>query len=122
MTLNGGIKVTERKPIIGIVANYSIDDEIGIKLNLGVADQEWQLLPDDYVMAIEHVGGVSVILPVTNEMATLAPIINRLDGTIFTGGPDIDPQIYGENPLPGLQEIDEKRDKYELDLVHYVLE
>lgn len=112
----------KNKPLIGIIANYTNDDEIGIKLNLGVHGQEWQLLPDDYVMAIEHVGGIPIILPITNDVTTLIPLIKQLDGIIFTGGPDIDPQVYGENPMPGLQEIDVKRDEYELALVHYVLE
>lgn len=110
-----------KKPIIGILANYTIDDQIGIKLNLGVAGQEWQLLPDDYIAAIESAGGSPVIVPVTKDINTIIPFLKLLDGIILTGGPDIDPQIYGENPLPGIQEIDVKRDNHELALVNYIL-
>jgi len=37
---------------------------------------------------------------------------------ILTGGPDINPKFYGEQPLPGLEEIDEDLDRMELEATH----
>lgn len=113
--------MTCNKPIIGICANYTTVDQIGIKLNLGVAGQDWQLLPHDYVEAIERAGGIPVILPITENIENVINGLYFLDGILLTGGPDINPQIYGENPSYGLQEVDVKRDEHELALVDYIL-
>lgn len=109
------------KPIIGICANYSIDDRIGLKTGLGLIDQDWQLLANDYIISIERAGGIPLILPVTEDPQTCFRLLDMLDGVLFTGGSDIDPQCYGELPKYGLERINPKRDKHELALVSEVL-
>ncbi|MED4911329.1 gamma-glutamyl-gamma-aminobutyrate hydrolase family protein [Brevibacillus centrosporus] len=109
------------KPLIGICANYTIDDSVGTKSGLGLPGQEWQVLADDYVKAIERSGGVPVILPVTDSPETLHPLLSVLNGVLFSGGSDIEPTYYGELPRPGLGEIDPKRDKHEIALIKKVL-
>lgn len=114
--------MTKRAPVIGICANYSADEAVGLKTNLGMRGQEWQLLAHDYIVAIEKAGGIPIILPVTESHTTSRETLSILDGILFTGGTDIDPKYYNENPKYGLQAIDIKRDKHELDLISYVLE
>lgn len=113
--------MTKKKPVIGICANYSADEGVGLETNLGMKGQEWQLLANDYVEAIEKAGGLPIILPVTKTTETTTEILNMLDGILFTGGTDIDPYYYHEHPKYGLQRIDIKRDKHELDLMDEVL-
>lgn len=109
------------KPLIGICANYSNDDNVGITSNLGAPGQEWQLLADDYIKSIERSGGIPVILPVTEHPESLYPLLSKLDGILFTGGSDIDPAYYGEWPRAGLGPIDPKRDRHEVALAKKVL-
>lgn len=109
------------KPLIGICANYLSDDTAGLAAGIGAKNQEWQMLADDYIVAIERAGGVPVILPVTKEIETLTPLLEKLDGILFSGGSDIDPDLYGEYPIFGLGFIEPRRDLHELKLAQKVL-
>lgn len=109
------------RPIIGILANYSTDDSIGTKSGLGVQGQEWQVLANDYIHAIEKAGGIPVILPITKTPDTLYDVLPRLDGVLLSGGSDIDPQCYGQLPRYGLGGIDPKRDQHEIALLKKLL-
>lgn len=109
------------KPLIGICANYLSDDAIGMQAGIGAKHQEWQLLADDYIGAIERAGGVPVILPITEDIETLTPLLQKLDGILFSGGSDIDPNSYGEFPRFGLGLIEPKRDAHEIRLAQKVL-
>ncbi|QFF98134.1 gamma-glutamyl-gamma-aminobutyrate hydrolase family protein [Psychrobacillus glaciei] len=109
------------KPLIGICANYLSDDAIGVEVGIGAVQQEWQLLADDYIVAIERAGGVPVILPITKDLETLTPLLQKLDGILFSGGSDIDPNYYGEYPRFGLGLIEPRRDDHEVKLAQKIL-
>lgn len=109
------------KPVVGICTNYSANDELGLMTKLGLPGQEWQMVADDYIKAIERGGGVPVIIPLTKCFENISPILPHLDGIVFTGGSDIDPQKYGENSQYGLGAIDPDRDEQEIKLAKKVL-
>ncbi|MFD1008506.1 MULTISPECIES: gamma-glutamyl-gamma-aminobutyrate hydrolase family protein [Oceanisphaera] len=109
------------KPLIGVLSDFSEDDQIGVSTKLGFRGQEWQLLASDYVRAIENSGGIPVIIPVMQNQDNLPELLSRLDGLFLTGGSDIDPQLYGELPRAGLGDINPQRDAHELALVRYAL-
>ena len=44
-------------------------------------------------------------------------LIERLDGLLLTGGPDVAPWRFGEEPDPNLGSVDEARDELELGLL-----
>jgi putative glutamine amidotransferase len=44
--------------------------------------------------------------------------LNRLDGIVFTGGPDLDPKLYGAEPPKKKRQMNRKRDEYERLLMH----
>jgi putative glutamine amidotransferase len=69
-----------------------------------------------YMRAVELAGGLPVVLPPLGH-DTIAPLLDRLCGVCLSGGPDIDPEGYGEpvrNPSLGTTEPD--LDSYELAL------
>ena len=70
----------------------------------------------DYLNSVLRAGGVGVVLPVTNDEETLAEIARRFDGFIFTGGPDVDPVLYGQKKEDFCGEICAQRDEMELKL------
>lgn len=109
------------KPLIGICANYLSDDTAALEAGIGAKNQEWQLLADDYIVAIERAGGIPVILPITENLETLTPLLQKLDGILFSGGSDVHPNFYGENPRFGLGLIEPKRDNHEVNLAQKVL-
>lgn len=109
------------KPLIGICTSYVANGSFGVDLKMGIYDQEWNVLQQDYIESIESAGGIPVIVPIIEDQETLQQLISKLDGILFTGGADIDPQHYGETPSHSLGSISPKRDFHELQLAQYVL-
>ena len=71
-----------------------------------------------YTQAVQEAGGVAVVLPAHGFADDTAALVDRLDGLIFSGGPDIDPAVYGALPHPQLgPDVDRVSDEYELALL-----
>lgn len=109
------------KPLIGITTNYSFDDEPCIKSDIGGRLQQWHLLADDYIRAVELAGGLPVILPLCGELSDARETVSRLDGVLFSGGNDLNPLCYGEHNSGKVGEIQPHRDRQELELARFVL-
>ncbi|TDY50001.1 putative glutamine amidotransferase [Alicyclobacillus sacchari] len=73
---------------------------------------------DDYVQGVEAAGGVPVVIPYVSDAAVLGALAERLDGLLLTGGDDVDPNLYGEEPQIGLGALEPARDRIELALIH----
>ena len=56
------------------------------------------------------------MIPVAQSEQSLSAILNRLDGLILSGGVDVNPKFYGEQPAIGIGEIDEDLDQMELQI------
>ncbi|HWE55017.1 MAG TPA: gamma-glutamyl-gamma-aminobutyrate hydrolase family protein [Acidimicrobiales bacterium] len=94
------------RPLIGITCGRTADNERAL-------DQ----LDDRYVAAVTAAGGWPVILPPVPE----APMIERLDGLLVSGGGDVDPANYGEAVSEQCGGIDPVRDTAEIGLVRAAL-
>lgn len=92
------------KPLIGLTPTLS-DDKRRMVLNL------------DYAEAVRRSGALPVLLPLTDDEAVLDGIFERLDGLVLTGGDDIGPETYGEEPIPECGEAQPVRDRMELYLL-----
>ncbi|MDT8902428.1 gamma-glutamyl-gamma-aminobutyrate hydrolase family protein [Anaeroselena agilis] len=92
-------------PVIGIAASIWADGEE--RLFAGGA----------YVRAVARAGGCPVVLPFTGGEAQAGCHLAVVDGVVLTGGGDVDPWLYGAEPLPGLGRVCPERDEYELTLV-----
>ncbi len=73
-------------------------------------------LLEDYYKAIEKAGGVPLIVPFLTDIEILERISEFCDGILFSGGVDIDPLLYGEEPTKGLGEVTPERDFTEVNL------
>ena len=68
-----------------------------------------------YTQAVQEAGGVAVVVPAHGYVDDTAALADRLDGLIFSGGPDLDPGVYGHAPHPQLgPDVDRVGDEYEL--------
>ncbi|MBI3962288.1 MAG: gamma-glutamyl-gamma-aminobutyrate hydrolase family protein [Deinococcus sp.] len=77
-------------------------------------------VPEGYVRAIVAAGGLPLELPlVPGELAE--EYLELVDGLLFTGGKDLSPMLYGEEPHQGLGEIDVARDEFEMSLARAAL-
>src|SRR3990172_9272554 len=116
------------RPRIGITSWHYRDDE-----------ERWEAVLDSYTRAVLEAGGLPVILPIVLAEPALSPEPSRrieacaeprrsgpalveeyletIDGLILTGGADIHPSFYGQILLERCGEIDEERDRFEVELI-----
>lgn len=71
-----------------------------------------------YLNAIRKSGGLPVILPLELTESESEMLAGKLDGILFTGGPDVHPFLFGEETLQGCGEVSVLRDTAELGLFH----
>lgn len=76
---------------------------------------------DAYIRAVERANGIPIILPVSNS-DYVSSIVKKVDGFIFSGGCDISPFHYNEEPLSEIKEMNPERDVFELALLKEVLQ
>ena len=73
----------------------------------------------DYAQGVISAGGVPVFLPLDVNPDLY---INRLDGILMSGGADIHPNLYGEEPAPETYKPEPLRDEFETALLDAVCE
>jgi len=78
-----------------------------------VHDNGNTFLQKDYSEAVRAAGGVPFVVPHTAEPELLDTLCERVDGLLLSGGEDIDPNLYGEEPLPGIGAVTPERDRME---------
>lgn len=75
----------------------------------------------NYFHAVRQAGGIPVLLPLFSECFDIEGILDRFDGFLFPGGPDINPLLFGEETLPECGNIVPERDTLELGLMSGIL-
>jgi putative glutamine amidotransferase len=108
-----GAAANRRSPVIGITAYVE-------QARWGVWDLPAVLLPVRYVERVEAAGGRAVVLPPT--AVTDDTVLDRLDGIVFAGGADLDPQLYGEHAHPETSGLRPERDAAEVPLMRSALD
>lgn len=99
------------KPLIGLTTYRE-------NAQWGVWSQGADLLPASYADAIVRAGGVPVLLPpATDDPDAAASLVERLDGLVISGGADVDPVQYGEEPQERTVVVRPDRDAWELALL-----
>lgn len=79
------------------------------------------LVHDEYVRAVMAAGGLPLLIP-TLEIEGIEKVYELFDGFILSGGDDVDPLFFGEEPQEGLGEITPCRDQFELALAQRALQ
>jgi putative glutamine amidotransferase len=78
-------------------------------------------LSKTYADVICKAGGIPIILP-SIDNGSLTQLLNRIDGLILTGGVDVNPLFYDEEPHPKLGTVDPLRDNFEVALAQEALD
>lgn len=99
-----------KKPVIGISCSWIIDQEGAF------AGYKRTYVNHDYVRSVYEAGGVPLMLPFVDgveKLGLLAPYLDLIDGLVLSGGHDIDPAFYGEEPQQRLGATWAARDRYD---------
>jgi len=98
------------KPFIGISSSL-------LTINQGsFIGRERTFVGYDYVQSVVSTGGVPFVLPVVTEEELIYDQIKMMDGLLLSGGYDVNPQFYGEEPAQGLETVNQERDLHEMQL------
>jgi putative glutamine amidotransferase len=100
-------------PVIGITTYVT-------PARFGVWEEETALIPTAYMRAIEAAGGRPLLVPPSTE--AIEETLDRLDGILFSGGSDLDPELYGQEAHPETNGIVPERDRAEIALLRAALE
>jgi putative glutamine amidotransferase len=82
-------------------------------------DVEAALVPASYVRAIDRAGGRPVLLPPTED--GVEETLDAVDGLLFSGGSDLDPDLYGQEAHDETFGVVPERDRAELALLEAAL-
>jgi putative glutamine amidotransferase len=99
------------KPVVGITTYLT-------RAAFGAWDLDAALVPAAYVRAIVQAGGVPLLVP---PGAAAEETLDAVDGLIFSGGSDLDPELYGEAAHAATVGVVRERDDFELELMRAAL-
>jgi putative glutamine amidotransferase len=99
------------KPVVGITTYLT-------PAALGAWQLDAALVPASYVRAVTRAGGVPLLVP---PGAAYEETLDSVDGLIFSGGSDLDPELYGEQAHPETDGWVRERDDFELGLMQAAL-
>ncbi|SDO89453.1 putative glutamine amidotransferase [Paenibacillus sp. yr247] len=108
-------------PLIGLTGYYLDKSEAGSNGLLGTLGRDMAMMSYDYSRSLERAGAIPVLLPVL-ETIGVEKLLDRLDGLLLTGGSDVNPILYGEQPKGYLGKLEPERDAFELALINSALE
>jgi putative glutamine amidotransferase len=110
--MSGSASSNEPRPLVGITTYVT-------PARWSYWDREAALIPADYVRAVERAGGRPLLVPPSEE--GIDETLDAVDALVFSGGADIDPDLYGQDPHPETKGVSPERDRGELALLEAAL-
>jgi len=98
---------------------------IGMNTSLSTAGSKRPhfFLSANYTHAVWKAGGIPLLLTAPPEVADIESYLDRIQGLILVGGPDIDPSVYGDGEaLPTVTKSPAVRQDFDLALAGSALE
>src|SRR3712207_8975155 len=104
-------------PVIGVTATLKEDVDQVAERPLG----HFVRADLDYVAGVAEAGGAPVVLPPIGERRMAEAVIGGLDGLLLSGGSDLSPGYYGEEPVDELGVTIPERDAFAMALLEHAL-
>lgn len=76
-------------------------------------------LNENYIKAVTDLGGVPILLAKNDDKQSIREQVATIDGLYLTGGSDINPSTYDEEPHLKLEKVEHGRDDYEKEVIKY---
>jgi putative glutamine amidotransferase len=100
-------------PLIGVTTSEVRRAETLSPIPEGEPPMHEMALGLTYLRAIEATGGLPVVIPPL-EPELIDPLLDQLAGLCLSGGPDLHPEAYGEEPDEHLGPTEPDLDRFEL--------
>jgi putative glutamine amidotransferase len=113
MAVLDDVSVSRRKfhkPIVGILG-YLVSPEESVRRSLD--EREHAVFALNYFEKVASFDMLPVAIPAVSP-AIASAYADLVDGLVFTGGADVDPAFYGDEPHPRLRAGIRRRDEFEL--------
>lgn len=92
---------------------------VGISSNLVFEnDGTYSKVAQNYIDSIYDAGALAIILPISTDKDVIKSYVNKIDGLLLSGGYDINPLLYNQNPHRLLNDTLPIRDEFELSLLN----
>lgn len=101
-------------PIIAITCSYR-----------DTADGPWsanQMVGQTYLNVLQAAGGLPMPLPLLDREEDMQRLLQSADGLLVTGGPDLDPRQYGQQPHAKFGAICPERDRLDRTALRFALD
>jgi putative glutamine amidotransferase len=116
LTLRGLTSTPEsRRPLIGVTTSELRKAETVSPTPEGEPPRHEMALGLTYMKAVEVAGGVPVVIP-PMDAGLIGALLDHLDGVCLSGGPDIHPDHYGQEPHDQLGPTAPDLDRFELEV------
>lgn len=107
--------ITNKKPIIGISGDTKlISNEV-------FQGHKFAYMINNYVESIERSCGVPYIIPIIQNEEIIKQQVKNIDALILSGGSDVNPLLFGEEPSEKLGAIVNERDIYDTKLLKFAM-
>ena len=83
----------------------------------GYVDGTTSKLGMTYVESVRKAGGIPFVIPLTTDTSQISDIVSVIDGLIMSGGEDVSPFLFSEEPHVKLGEVVPDRDVFDLELI-----
>lgn len=100
-----------KKPIIGISGSWIIDQ------NGMFPGYHRSYVNDDYISAVILEGGIPFIIPFSTDKDVIKQQVENIDALILSGGHDVTPKFYQQDPHQKLGEVWPERDEFDFTLI-----
>lgn len=103
------------RPVIGLSGSIIIEKADGFE------GYRRSYINEDYVDSVIVNGGTPVILPLTTNETIIESYLESIDGLILSGGHDVYPMNYNEEPLQKLGQVYPDRDYFDFKLLELAI-
>src|SRR2546421_5150410 len=110
--MSGSASSNASRPVVGVTTYVT-------PAKWSYWEMEAALVPAQYVEAVERAGGRPLLVPPSAE--GIEETLDAVDGLIFSGGSDLDPDTYGQEAHPETRGVVPERDRAELALLEAAL-
>lgn len=102
---------------IGITTNFNFDTKQNFER------YRYSLVSTCPIQAVADAGGIPFTIPIyTCSDTQLTEQVQTFDGLILTGGQDVNPKLWGDEPRQALGQMNGERDRFELRLLKIATE